>query len=71
MSTIKKEKSIYKNVYICLYNGKQTRYMAQISLKGSKIQKLFDIEKEAAICVDKFLIKNGKEPVNILTKKND
>jgi len=28
----------------------------------------FDTEREAAIAVDKYLIKKGKNPVNILTK---
>jgi hypothetical protein len=39
------------------------------SIRRFNWAKYFDIEREAAIAVDKKLIEKGEEPVNILKKK--
>lgn len=56
-----------KYKYVTLYEAKDKspRWRAQIFGSG----KIFDTEREAAICIDKKLIDKGKEPVNILIKK--
>lgn len=56
----------YKYVYL-YYNTvtKITVYKAQYKNTNKKC----DTDREAAICVDKWLIKQGKEPINILKKK--
>ena len=57
-------KSIYKYVLqIMKSNGK---YAYQMSVCG--VCRVFDTEREAALKVDKVLIENGKEPVNILKR---
>jgi len=45
-------------------------YMASVKskVKGLNMTKSFSDIKEAALCVDKYLINKGKEPVNILKK---
>lgn len=54
---------LYKHVYLHKYlnNIKWRCHILNFS-------KFFDTEKEAAICADKYLIKIGKTPVNVLRK---
>jgi len=59
-------KSQYKYVVIGLMHGKQ-KYRACITKLNWR--KYCDTEKEAAICVDKYLLSKGLEPVNILKPK--
>lgn len=67
-------KSKYKNVY-ALNRRTQGRdnlkWLAKYRLKGKQRNKTFplDQEKEAAKWIDIQLIRAGKDPVNILTKK--
>lgn len=65
-----KKDSEYKNVYKLSQNqfNIKRRWQARITVKGIKYETYFETEKQAAIAVDKFLIKNGKEPKNILKK---
>ncbi len=60
------------------YNGSKYKYVKYLEVndKGywalnypgvSKIS--YPTEREAAIAIDKYLIKKGKEPVNILVRK--
>lgn len=61
----------YKHVK--LYKNTKTQgllYFATVcSIKNNyNMSKFFDTIKEAALCVDMFLINKGKEPVNILKK---
>lgn len=63
--TAKYSKSKYKYVKKCEWNHKvywQLNY-ANYSMKG------YSTEREAAIVIDKILIEQGKEPVNILVRK--
>jgi hypothetical protein len=57
-------KSKYK--YVLQIMKKDGSYAWQMSVCG--ICRVFDTEKEAAIKVDKVLIDNGKEPVNVLKR---
>jgi len=59
-------KSNYLNVAGILKDGKKNWH---ITINGYS-RELFKTEKEAAIAVDKILIKKGKEPVNILKRIN-
>lgn len=59
-------KTDYKYVYIVSYDGVKT-YSAEIP--AFKYYKSFAEIREAAIAVDKELMKNGKYPVNIFKKK--
>ncbi len=61
----KYEKSKYKHVIKELKND-LIRW--KINVKGYS-QKRYKTEREAAISVDKIMIKKGKEPVNILVRK--
>jgi hypothetical protein len=63
--TKRKSGTIYKYVSEVVNNGKDVKY--RIGVLG--VQKQFDTLKEAAIEVDKILILNGKNPVNILKPK--
>lgn len=64
---------IYAHVYINTHKitGK-TVYKASITRNSrsasERCSMLFDSDREAAIYIDKLLIKAGKEPVNILKK---
>ena len=44
--------------------------VARVNMPRYNWQKYFQTEREAAIAVDKKLIENGREPVNILIKKS-
>lgn len=60
----------YKNVYV-LQSRKsgKTYYMPYMTINYTKLpSRFYEDEKEAAIAVDKFLIKHHKDPVNILKK---
>jgi len=60
-----KKSSIYKYVRMWECEKGYIKYTAGVGGKTLS----FDTEKEAAIFVDKWLIKNGKEPVNILVRR--
>ena len=64
---IKSRKSQYKCVQILEANDK-TYYVVNIKGYG---RNSFETEREAAIAVDKIKIKQGKEPVNILKRKDE
>lgn len=59
-------KSEFKYVRPVIYYGKQ-KY--KTDLAKFNYFKFFDTEREAAIAVDKCLLLNFQEPVNILKKK--
>ena len=62
--------SIYK--YVCqVYFDNRIQWQGSIKnpLTGKKNCKYFDIEREAAVYVDKQLLRFNKEPVNILKRK--
>lgn len=69
MSYIKHLKSLYK--YVCgreyLKTGRKVWY---VKMRGVGVGK-YKTEKEAAKAADKTLIKKGKDPVNILKRKED
>jgi hypothetical protein len=56
----------YEYVRIVSFDGEMT-YRAEIPLL--KICKSFENSRDAALYVDKELLKAGKQPVNILKKK--
>lgn len=60
----------YKYVVLYSVNGVE-RWKAYVPgyKERPRWQKFFDTEREAAIGVDKHLIRFGKEPVNILKRK--
>jgi hypothetical protein len=60
-----KKSDNYKNVYKLLYRGKYIKWRGITHNK----RKYFDTEREAAIFVDKALIELGKNPINILVRK--
>lgn len=62
---IKSIKSKYRYVEIVDVSDK---IYYRVSMKGIS-KDSFNTEREAAIAADKLLIKNGKEPVNILVRK--
>lgn len=53
--------------YVQLYESKDKKQRWRAAIYGNAIY--FDTEREAAICIDKRLINNGKNPLNILIKK--
>ena len=61
----------YKHVYVYQSDTiKNTYYKALVSISGlTKRKGDFKTEIEAAKWVDMTLIRNGKEPVNILKRK--
>lgn len=64
------ESSAYKHVSKRFYNnGADPRWVFCIIRDGKSITKSFKTEREAAIAADKFLINEGKVPVNILKSK--
>lgn len=64
-----KKSEKFEGVYLYSGGSQELYYMAQISVNGHKLQKHFNTEIEAAKSVDMFLIKNNKQPKNILKKK--
>jgi hypothetical protein len=58
--------SVFKHVQI-FEKKNQLFYRAQISKLGWS--KCFDVERDAAVAVDKKLLENGMEAVNILIPK--
>ena len=61
----------YKYVYPVTYNNSPGVYHFRAYISHLKLCETFDTEREAALCVDKILIMNGKKPVNILIPKID
>lgn len=59
-------KTKYKYVYIVSYNGVKT-YRAELC--KLRFNKCFSILRDAALAVDKKLMENKIDPVNILKKK--
>lgn len=75
-TTVKKpirEKTEYKSVWKLTYGNGNVKYKVSYPKydKGNRSSnsRLFDTAKEGAISFDKFLIEQGKEPVNVLVKK--
>lgn len=62
--TIKKKSNIYKHVNLHYLKNGDIKYSSAL---GSG--KYLNTEREAALAVDKYLIKQGKEPINILKRK--
>ena len=56
-------KTMYKYVYLISYNGVETY---SVEMPMYKYYKPFENLREAAIAVDKKLIENEREPINIL-----
>ena len=69
MSTVKIGESKYKGVSNVLKNGKYNYWICHGTINGVRFNHVFDTEKEAAICYDTIMLKNGKKAVNILIKK--
>ena len=64
-------KSKYKYVYSSIRQGRKL-WSAQFYRQKTKLvgTTYFKTEREAALAVDKHLISEGREPVNILKRKN-
>jgi hypothetical protein len=70
--TIKKsEKYKYVNYRrnLASNSAKRCFWEAHIRRKGESLRAYYDDEKSAALAVDKFLIRLGLEPINILKRK--
>lgn len=66
-----KQKSKYKGVSLMRFSGKYYYWTAQgVTARGRRWQKRCNTEREAAIAFDKKMIELGREPVNVLIKKN-
>lgn len=69
----KTEPTEFRNVYKRIYEKGKVCFSAQFKRHHGGItestSKTYDNIREAAIAVDKYLISQGKEPVNILVKK--
>lgn len=65
-------KARYRNVYAPnpRHYRKKDQWRGRIVINGVTYDGYYKTEKEAAIAIDKLLIKHGKSPVNIL-KKNE
>ena len=59
------DSSNYKNVQKVIHKDGTVRWEAKLP----RTAKIFDTEREAALCIDKNLISRDKEPVNILKRK--
>lgn len=57
----------YKYVYIVSYDGVLT-YRAELT--KFHFHKCFAIAKDAALAIDKKLLENNQDPVNILKRRN-
>lgn len=64
-------KSKYKGVYHPTPRviGRNNEWRARIVINGVKYDSYYFSEREAAVAIDKILIRHGKPPVNILHKK--
>ena len=64
-------KSKYKGVYEPnpRHYRKRNQYRGRIRIDGVIYDGYYATQREAAIAIDKILIKHGREPVNILHKK--
>jgi len=60
----------YHNVYAPNPRNytRKNQWKAKISVNGKHMEQYYYTEREAALAVDKFLIKNNLPPVNILKK---
>lgn len=61
-------KSNYKGVCARLVNGNAIEWNATIRIDGKKQYSTHSTEREAAKRYDMYLIRDGREPVNVLTK---
>lgn len=61
-------KSKYSNVYAPTPRqiGRIREWRARIRINGVVYDGYYKTEKDAAIAIDKILIRNGKPPINIL-----
>lgn len=67
---VRSEPTEFKYVDKRIANGKEFYYMqVKIGRHGKGASKCYPTAREAAIAVDVYLIKNGKQPVNILKPK--
>lgn len=66
-----KMKSRYKNVYAPnpRHYRKKDQWRGRIRIDGIVYDGYYHTEKEAAIAIDKILLKHGKKAVNILKRK--
>jgi hypothetical protein len=55
----------YKNVHQFLRNN---QWKAKVKVGGRAVVTFHKTERDAALWIDKMLIKNGGDPVNILKK---
>lgn len=69
MSKIKTSPSGYFYVYYCPKIRGDKKWEGRINNTKIKYTCWFMTEKEAAIAIDKVLIKNQYEPVNVLKRK--
>jgi hypothetical protein len=69
MSTIQISKSKYKGVDFVLQAGKYKKWRCCGIVNGKKFNFSCETEKEAAILYDKKMIESGRQPVNLLIKK--
>ena len=64
-----KKSDKYKNVYFVRgWNG-GLLWRYQVTVNGKRWYKCFKTEKEAALALDKQLLTQGLEPINILKRK--
>jgi len=61
-------KTQYKNVYLVKKNG-MPYYQSSILINGKSFTQLHKTERDAALSIDRTLISQGREPVNILKRK--
>ena len=66
-----KNSSIYRGVFKTIGPCGNIRWNAQLSStqKHGRINKIFDTEREAALCIDHIFIRNRLTPVNILKRR--
>jgi len=68
-TTTLNEDTGYKYVYKVIKRGGDEMYEAKLRTNGVDKCLYFKTSKEAAIAVDKHLISQGKEPINVLKRK--
>lgn len=64
----KRMKLKYKGVYCPTPReiGRNKEWRARIVVEGEKYDQYYESERAAALAIDKFLIRHGRKPVNIL-----
>ena len=61
----------YRNIINCKFDRESGKWSGKVYIDNyrTKQKSFFKTEREAALWVDKVLLENGKEPVNILKRK--